>query len=93
MIGIMRSAAIVLAVLVFAVVMAAAGDGACSECVHGCCGRSDGARRLISAVRRLLRSLAGLVEGPAQAIASHVARAFLGDRLLTPCGEVVPLRL
>ncbi|PKQ38466.1 MAG: hypothetical protein CVT59_04405 [Actinobacteria bacterium HGW-Actinobacteria-1] len=94
MIGLMRNVAILFAVLVVALVLATAGEGACAECVHGCCVRNDGVRRLISAIRRVIRRLTSLVE--------PVMRAFftpplgLQDHAVrpTPCAvEVAPLRI
>lgn len=94
MIGLMRNIAILFAVLVVALVLATAGEGACAECVHGCCVRNDGVRRLISAIRRVIRRLTSLVEPVMQAfftpfsgLQNHAVRP-------TPCAvEVAPLRI
>lgn len=94
MMGLIRNIAILFAVLVFALVLATAGEGACAECVHGCCVRNDGVRRLISAIRRVIRRLTSLVESVMQAVftppsglSNHAVRP-------TPCAaEVAPLRI
>lgn len=94
MIGLMRNVAILFAVLVVALVLATAGEGACAECFHGCCVRNDGVRRLISAIRRVLRRLTSLV-GPVMQAVFTPPRGFLNHAVhLTPSAiEVAPLRI
>jgi len=68
MMGLIRNLAILLAVFIVAMVLTVAGEAACGECIHGCCARSDSVRRLISAIRRVLRRLTSVVQTVMQAV-------------------------
>ena len=94
MIGLMRYTVILFAVLVFALVLAAAGEGACAECIHGCCARTEGPRRLLSAARKILSVLTGRIETLTRLAASPLAGILSGAMPLTPShGEVAQLRI
>jgi len=94
MIGLMRYTAILFAVLVFALVLAAAGDGACAECIHGCCARTDGPRRLLSSVRKMLRVITGRIATLIRLVASPVADVISSSiPLMLSRGKVAPLRI
>lgn len=93
MIDLMRSVAILLAVLVIAVSFAVAGEGFCAECGQGCCARPGVIRRVATSIGRvftravrLLPMVTEMREGPASGI-SMPAAGSLSYR------EVVSLRI
>lgn len=94
MMGLMRNAAILFAVFIVAMALTVAGEGACGVCLHGCCARDESVRRLISAIRRVLRRLTSLLEPVMKAVFTPPV-GFLNHAVHpTPSAtEVAPLRI
>ena len=94
MIGLVRNAVILFAALVLAVLIVAAGEGTCGGCVHGCCVRTDGPRRVLSSARRIFRMVIGLVGAESRTVAHGLTHGPCHVMHPTPwCEEVTALRI
>lgn len=93
MMGLMRSVAILFAVLVIALVFTMAGDASCSECLHGCCARNGGIRHLVSAIRRAIRRMVDTFRPLALLVVAYLGEIVAGMYTPTPRAETVSLRI
>lgn len=94
MMGLMRNAIVLFAVLAFAVVLAMTGEGECGECLHGCCARGEVIRRLVSFARGVRRALGNPIVSITQRVVSRCSGLVPRTRLPIPIlNEAASLRI
>lgn len=94
MTDLIRSMAVLFAILVVAMVFALAGEATCGECIHGCCTGNDGVRRLFAAIRRFFQRLTSFANTLTQVIVARASVWHAQIACLTPqMTEVAPLRI